>query len=529
MELRIMTINEFSVNDILIGRRCRQDVRDIDALAASITERGLLQPLAVWPDHTLACGWRRLLAVKQLGWETVPVHVLTGPDDLMARLAAERDENVCRCEFLPLETEAMGRQIEEEVQKAAAAREKAGMSAVEVLANEREPSANLAEGSLADVGDSRDKVAEALGLGHTTYEKLKVVAAAARKEPEKYGDLAAEMNVPNGKVDRAYRKLKQRQKTEAPPVEPPAALSLAGDRWRVERADCLDWFASLPADSLDLVFGSPPYEDARLYLEGGRDEGIARDTEAWVAWMAQVYEAALRCCKGLVAFVVAGRTERYRWSAAPALLMADLHRKGIHLRLPPLYQRVGIPGSGGPDWLRCDYELVVCATRGGPLPWSNNVAMGAPPKFSPGGDPSHRTQDGSRVNRNGEDDGYASPEERSNAGPHRSRQRAGDKYQPPELANPGNIIRCVVGGGNMGDKLCHENEAPFPEYLVEFFVRSFCPPGGVVADPFSGSGTTGKVALAWDRHFLGCDVRVSQVRLTERRLAFVQKKLFQET
>jgi hypothetical protein len=528
-----MTVNELSINDILIGRRCRQDARDIDALAASISERGLLQPLAVWPDHTLACGWRRLLAVKQLGWGTVPVHVLTGPDDLMARLKAERDENVCRCEFLPLEAVTMGRLIERAERKAAKDRkQKAGARGREGGRGKKKenPSGKFPEGLPAEnAGDSRDRVGEAVGMSGKTYEKAKAVARAAEKEPEKYGDLATEMNVPGGKVDRAYRKLKQRQKTEAPPVEPPAALSLAGDRWRVERADCLDWLASLPADSLDLVFGSPPYEDARLYLEGGRDEGIARDTEAWVAWMAQVYEAALRCCKGLVAFVVAGRTERYRWSAAPALLMADLHRKGIHLRLPPLYQRVGIPGSGGPDWLRCDYELVVCATRGGPLPWSNNVAMGAPPKFAPGGDPSYRTQDGLRVNRNGEDDGYASPEERSNAGPHRPRQRAGDKYQPPELANPGNVIRCVVGGGNMGDKLCHENEAPFPESLAEFFVRSFCPPGGVVADPFSGSGTTGKVALAWDRHFLGCDIRASQVKLTERRLAFVQKKLFQET
>src|SRR5262249_37167616 len=38
--------------------------------------------------------------------------------------------------------------------------------------------------------------------------------------------------------------------------------------WRVERADALEWFAAQPADSLDLVFGSPPYEGQRLYLEG---------------------------------------------------------------------------------------------------------------------------------------------------------------------------------------------------------------------------------------------------------------------
>lgn len=305
----------------------------------------------------------------------------------------------------------------------------------------------------------------------------------------------------------------------------PDVLSLSGERFRIDQSDCLPWLASLPESSVDLVFGSPPYEDARLYLEGGEDSGIARTTEEWVAWMLEVYEASLKCCKGLVAFVVAGRTEQYRWSASPTLLMADLHRKGVILRNPPLYQRVGIPGSGGPDWLRNDYEFIICTTRGGRLPWSDNVALGEPPKHQPGGDPSHRKQNGSRVNRPG-NDGYATPDDRDNSGPHRARVKAGAVYQPPEKANPGNVIRCVVGGGNMGDKLCHENEAPFPESLAEFFVRSFCPPGGVVADPFSGSGTTGKMALTHGRRFIGCDIRPSQVRLTEQRLASVQQTLF---
>jgi hypothetical protein len=43
-----------------------------------------------------------------------------------------------------------------------------------------------------------------------------------------------------------------------------------GRLWSVDCADCLGWFAARPAGSIDLVFGSPPYEQARLYLEGGR-------------------------------------------------------------------------------------------------------------------------------------------------------------------------------------------------------------------------------------------------------------------
>jgi hypothetical protein len=90
----------------------------------------------------------------------------------------------------------------------------------------------------------------------------------------------------------------------------------------------------------------------------------------------------------------------------------------------------------------------------------------------------------------------------------------------PKIANPGNciIVKARVGGGHMGSKLCHENEAPFPEDMAEFFVRSFCPPGGIVLDPFSGSGTTVSVAVACGRRGIGIDIRPSQVQLGTRRL-----------
>jgi DNA modification methylase len=95
---------------------------------------------------------------------------------------------------------------------------------------------------------------------------------------------------------------------------------------------------------------------------------------------------------------------------------------------------------------------------------------------------------------------------------------AGD-YRPPKLANPGNLIHCSVGGGRIGSRLAHDNEAPFPEALAEFFVRSFCPPGGIVADCFAGSGTTGAMAVKHGRRFVGADVRTSQVELSRRRIA----------
>jgi DNA modification methylase len=92
------------------------------------------------------------------------------------------------------------------------------------------------------------------------------------------------------------------------------------------------------------------------------------------------------------------------------------------------------------------------------------------------------------------------------------------KYTPPAKSNPGNVIHCKVGGGLMGDPLAHDNEAPFPEALVEVFVKSFCPPDGIVFDPFMGSGTSLAVALKNGRKARGVDIRQSQVDLTLKRI-----------
>lgn len=268
-------------------------------------------------------------------------------------------------------------------------------------------------------------------------------------------------------------------------------------RSEVIQEDCLAVMELMADDSVDMVFCSPPYEAARSYGIDFKLRG-----QEWVDWAVERYLECCRISRGLVAWVVEGQTRDFRWTATPALLMADLHRAGVRLRKPPIYARVGIPGSGGPDWWRNDYEFVICSSKG-KLPWSDNTAVGHPPKCPPGGNPSHHSRDG-RVN---------------NPRP----QREGDTkrvriYQPPEKANPGNIVNCHGGGGHMGSKLAHQNEAPFPEKLAEAFILSFCPPNGTVLDCFCGSGTTLAVANKHGRNAIGVDIRGSQVALTEMRL-----------
>jgi hypothetical protein len=289
----------------------------------------------------------------------------------------------------------------------------------------------------------------------------------------------------------------------------------------LDSGDCLELMRAMPDDSVDLVVTSPPYEDARTYGIDFRLKG-----QAWVDWAVERYLQCVRVSRGLVCWVVEGKTKNFRWSATPALMMADLHRAGVRLRKPPIFKRDGIPGSGGPDWLQNKYEFIVCSSKG-KLPWSDNTAMGLPCKHKPGGAPSHRTKNGDRVGKmqraatepkakkflNGEMPPGSKLHTKNNGDAMRVQC-----YVPPDLANPGNVIECVVGGGRMGSSLAHENEAPFPESLVEFFIRSFCPPGGTVLDPFCGSGTTLAVSLRHNRSCLGIDLRESQIELTQRRL-----------
>ena len=313
---------------------------------------------------------------------------------------------------------------------------------------------------------------------------------------------------PEGPVRQAWADRVRKKNEEQPAATPAVEVG----RGRLIAGDVIEVLRKMPSNSVDLIFGSPPYENARPY------EGVPLyKGEAWVDWMFEFYVEAVRVSRGAVVMIAEGRTKEFEYSATPILLMADLKRAvacsscgavqqlracncgaktkpAFRLRKPPAFMRYGIFGSGGPDYWRNDYEFAIFATRYevARLPWSDPCAIGEPPKYPPGGDPSHRKQNGERVE--------------------------GKPYSPPALANPGNIRRHAVGGGHMGDLAAHKGEAPFPEGLARDFILCFCPPGGVVFDPFIGTGTTAVVAALNGRNFIGSDLRLNQIELTKQRL-----------
>lgn len=357
--------------------------------------------------------------------------------------------------------------------------------------------------------------------------------------------------------------------------------------WRVDCADNLPWLQELPDGCCSLTITSPPYESARTYGIGYKLTG-----QAWVDWMIPRVVEMCRVTNGLVCVNMAGQVRQHRYSPVVEWLVADLTRRhGLACGPAPyVYFRFGIPGSGGKRYHRRDHEPIYCFCRPEvlPLAWSDNVACGHPPKWAPSGEMSNRLAGGARVNQwggrrasgrgthasgNRQPPGrpshdYAKPEgapglfgeveeaprlvsPRPREGQH---SQESTLYEPPAIANPGNVvrekydaeavrqllddlisrrvepgdvIRCLAGGGHMGDsRLAHESEAPFPETLVEFFARSYCPPGGAVLDPFCGSGASGAVAVRLGRRFLGCDIRLSQCAVARLRIARETPDLF---
>ncbi len=251
--------------------------------------------------------------------------------------------------------------------------------------------------------------------------------------------------------------------------------------------DCLTWFQRQPDASVALVFGSPPYAG-----KGERYPGKPQKwtTEGWVEWMTEVTTEAVRVSKGYVFWVANGFVKKGRYEPACEGLIWELHKLGIICDRPAIWHKNAPPNRL--DYLGNDWEYVLAFKHARKVVPFNWEAIAAPPKYKNGGRFRQRDKNGER--------------------------RLGGDYPQGKLARPRDVFRVTVGGGHLGSKLGHLNEAPFPEKLVEPFVLAFSDPGDLVVDPFSGSGTTASVAVRLGRSAIGVDHRDCQVRLSEHRL-----------
>jgi len=60
--------------------------------------------------------------------------------------------------------------------------------------------------------------------------------------------------------------------------------------------------------------------------------------------------------------------------------------------------------------------------------------------------------------------------------------------------------------------------AVYPKELIVDCIKAGCPRGGVVLDPFMGTGTTAIVSKKLDRNFIGFELNPKSIKISDKRI-----------
>ncbi|WP_244928516.1 ParB N-terminal domain-containing protein [Nocardioides sp. W7] len=162
-----------TLDSIFIGVRHRKDPGDLAQLIESIERLGLLQPITITPEGVLVCGWRRLEAVRRLGWRTVKVWVRSGISDQLQHLLAQQDENQLHKPLTELEKASLYRELKAIRTDEAELRKQATQFGAPATGGTSGPAPGAGPG---DTGDARRQAAMAV-TGQATYNTHERVCA----------------------------------------------------------------------------------------------------------------------------------------------------------------------------------------------------------------------------------------------------------------------------------------------------------------------------------------------------------------
>lgn len=97
------------IEEVLVKRRIRSDLGNLDELMASMRTHGQLSPILITRDSHLVAGHRRLESARRLGWIDINAVILERAD-AVDRLEIEIEENVQRKQLTAEElSEALAR------------------------------------------------------------------------------------------------------------------------------------------------------------------------------------------------------------------------------------------------------------------------------------------------------------------------------------------------------------------------------------------------------------------------------------
>ena len=172
---------------------------DVSPLVELIRESGWVKPLVVTIDYVIVSGHRRWKAVKQLGWETIPVEVREFPDSIAV------------VEALLLENASRDRTIEvrireglawEEVEREKASQRRGTRTDLKDMVENFPPCSNSGK-----FGKSRDAIGTRIGLSGRSYSKGRKVIETidAEVSVRNYSSAKTLQLVLNKSIDAAYK------------------------------------------------------------------------------------------------------------------------------------------------------------------------------------------------------------------------------------------------------------------------------------------------------------------------------------
>ena len=277
-------------------------------------------------------------------------------------------------------------------------------------------------------------------------------------------------------------------------------FDVASDRVRlptsldeIHHGDAFELLSTLEADSVDLIFTSPPYADQRRKTYGG----ISPDD--YIDWFLPVAAELKRVLRPGGSFllnikerVVEGERHTYVLE-----LILELRRQGwLWTEEFCWHKKNSYPGKW-PNRFRDSWERCLQFNR------QRKFAMYQEAVMVPMGDwaktrlkslsETDRLRDESRV--------------QSGFGKNVSNWEGRDK------AYPTNVLHMATECNNVG------HSAAFPVTLPAWFIRLFTQPGDVVLDPFIGSGSTAVAAKSLGRHYIGIDKVPEFCEIARERIA----------
>ncbi|MEQ9927517.1 site-specific DNA-methyltransferase [Pectobacterium parvum] len=256
--------------------------------------------------------------------------------------------------------------------------------------------------------------------------------------------------------------------------------------------DCLIALKRLSSDSIDLIVTSPPYADQRKNTYGG----ISADK--YVEWFTPIANELLRVTKSSGSFVLnikerAINGERHTYVIELILMMRKLGWLWTEEYI--WHKKNSYPGKW-PNRFRDSWERCIHFTK------SKKFNMYQEEVMVPMGDWKN-----SRL-KNMSDTDKKRDESKVGSG----FGKKIENWVTRDLAYPTNVLHMATECGN------RSHSAAFPESLPEWFIKLFTTEGDTVLDPFSGSGTTLKVAKAMKRNAVGIEILDEYCEITANRV-----------